>query len=54
MALFCAAIRNDLVFLLMFPMFVAIFKFSGVRYRQFVAWNINTVVFLSIFLSSLT
>ena len=52
MAFFCAAITRELVFLLRFP-FVAMYRSSHVRSREFVAWNIRTVVFLLISFSLL-
>ena len=47
MALFCAAIRRDSVYLLRF--LLATSKFSCERFRLFIAWNFHRVVFLPIF-----
>ena len=47
MTLFSAAIKSDSVCLIELPL--AMFKFSGVRFRMFVAWNIQTITFLPIF-----
>ena len=48
MVLFCAAIRRDSVSLLRFPFLSHVQVFSC-EIRLFVAWNVQTVVFLLIF-----
>ena len=52
MALFCA-IWEEIQFLSWHFVFLAMSRFTRVSFRLFVAWNIHTVIFLPISVSSL-